>query len=156
MKSAVKDCLFADLKSEGFSLDFEAKADIGGGFECYIFSNEANVALITAESVHSRNGGDKTKMAYKHYCCQLGDDEFLEKFLELEGIIEHPNLMSGEYGELFSRLVDKVKSYGTRNADLLIMPSNSVSNPLYYKIHTHNNHENGSDPIDKLPGFQPF
>jgi len=123
MKSIVKDRLFADLKSEGFSLDFEAKADIGGGFECYIFSNEANVALITAERVHSRNGGDKTTMVYKHYCCQLGDDEFLEKFLELEGIMEQPKLLTGEYGELFSRLVDKVKSYGTRKAELLIMPS---------------------------------
>ena len=123
MKSIAKDCLFADLKSEGFNLDFEAKADIGGGFECYIFSNEVNVALITAQSIHSRNGGDKTKMVYKHYCCQLGDDEFLEKFLELEGIIKNPNLMTGEYGGLFSSLVDKVKSYGTRNAGLLIMPS---------------------------------
>jgi len=123
MKSAVKDCLFADLKSEGFSLDFEAKADIDGGFECYIFSNKANVALITAESVHSRNGGDKTTMVYKHYCCQLGDDEFLTRFLELEGIMEQPKLLTGEYDELFSRLVKKVKSYGTRDAELLIMPS---------------------------------
>ena len=123
MKSVVKDCLFAGLKSEGFSLDFEAKADIDGGFECYIFSNEAHVALITAASVHSKNGGDKAEMVYKHYCCQLGDDEFLTRFLELEGIMGYPNLLTGEYGELFSRLVDKVKSYGTRNADLLIMPS---------------------------------
>ena len=123
MKSAVKDCLFAGLKSEGFNLDFEAKADIDGGFECYIFSNEVHVTLITAESVHSKNEENKTAMVYKHYFCQLGDDEFLTRFLELEGIMEYPNLMTGEYDELFSRLVKKVKSYGTRDADLLIMPS---------------------------------
>ncbi len=120
MESLIKDCLAIGLKSKGFNLDFEAKADIDGGFECYMFSNETHVSIITGECLYAKKGGGKAKMVYKHYCCRLGDDEYLKRFLELENIMHNPSLLTGVYGGLFARLINKITSYGTKNAGRLI------------------------------------
>ena len=122
MKLELKDCLILGLKSKGFNLDFEAKADIDGGFECYMFSNGTYASIITGEIVRSRKGGGKAKMAYKHYYCQLGDDEYLKRFLESEGIMRNPSLLAGEYGGMFTGLINKVMDYGTEDAERLISP----------------------------------
>ena len=125
MESVVKDFLIIGLKSNGFTLDFEAKADLYGGFECYLFSNGKYVAIITAKNVYSEKRRGETKLVYKYYYCQMGDDEYLERFLELEGITKNPCLLAGEYGGLIIRLINKVKGYGRKNVALLIRPLNN-------------------------------
>ncbi len=125
MESVVKGFLIIGLKSNGFKLDFEAKADLYGGFECYLFSNGKYVAMITAKNVYSEKRSGGSKLVYKYYYCQLGDDEYLERFLELEGITKNPRLLAGEYGGLIIRLINKVKDYGRKNVVLLIRPLNN-------------------------------
>ena len=122
MNLELKDCLIMGLKSKGFNLEFEAQADIDGGFECYMFSNGTYASIITGGIVRSRKEGGRAKMAYKHYYCQLGDDEYLKRFLESEGIMKNPSLLAGEYGGMFTGLIRKVMDYGTEDAELRISP----------------------------------
>lgn len=124
MKLEIKECLMMGLQSKGFNLDFEAKADIGGGFECYMFSNGTDVLIITGKIARSRKGGSK-RMAYSHYYCQVGDDKYLKSFLDYEGIMRNPGLLTGEYGGLFCRLINKVMDYGTDDSELLVSPLKS-------------------------------
>ena len=125
METLLKDCLFTGLKSKGFRLDFEAKADMAEGFACYIFSNKDHVAIITSEHACSKRRCAGPKTVYRHYCCRIGDDEYLRNFLESEDIIGNLPLLNGEFGILFMTLINKVKSYGTKNAELLIRPTTS-------------------------------
>ncbi len=122
MNEVVKDCLVSGLKSKGFILDFEVRADIDGGFECYIFSDSRNVVVIMGESVRSTRRGSKVKMAYKHYYCQIGDSEYLDGILDSEDLAGNPFLQTGLYGIMFKTLINRIKSYGTKNAGSFIRP----------------------------------
>ncbi len=122
MEELIKDSLFIGLLSKGFALDFEANADIGGGYECFMFTNSTHVAVITGENVPSKTRGGRDRMAYRYYCFRFGDDRALHQFLVAEGINGNQNLFNGEYGPMFMRLINKLKSYGTRNAEILIRP----------------------------------
>ena len=120
MEDFVKKCLFEGLNSKGFQLEFEAMADIGGGYECYLFVNSSHLAVVTGENSSSRTRGGSANMVYRHYYCRFGDDQALNEILLSEGISGNRNLLNGEYGPLFLNLMNKIKSFGTRNADLLI------------------------------------
>ncbi len=117
MDQMLKDCLFIGLKSRGFDFDFEAKADISGGFECYIFSNESHVAIVTGENSAPRRKHTESDLVYSYYCCPIGDGEYLRKFLQEKDILGNLSLLNGEYGELFTALIQRVNSYGVKNAD---------------------------------------
>jgi hypothetical protein len=56
-------------------------------------------------------------MLYRYHSCKLGDDEYLRKFIEFEILMKHPSLLTGEYGEIVGRLIDKIRNYGTKSAD---------------------------------------
>ncbi len=120
MEDFVKECLFEGLNSRGFQLEFEARANIGGGFECYLFVNSSHLAVVSGENGSSRTRGGAANMVYRHYYCRFGDDQALNEILLSEGISGNQNLLNGEYGPLFINLMNKIKSFGTRNADLLI------------------------------------
>ena len=107
------------LKLKGFKLDFEAKSDVSGGFECDIFSDGNHLVIITGESVPSKTSGSNANMAYKHYYCQLGDDDYLKGFLKSGLLMKFPSALIEEYGGLFIRLINKIKSYGTKNTERL-------------------------------------
>ena len=100
------------LKSRGYHLEFKVKSVINGGFECYIFSDGKRVVIITGKCVHLVRQSVKTKMLYRYHHCQLGDMAYLEKYIESESFMKNPDLMTSEYGEMFRRLIDKIRSYG--------------------------------------------
>jgi hypothetical protein len=104
--------LIVGLEANGFTLDFEAKADIDGGFECYILSDKTHVAIITGENTFSRKKGNGQEMVYRHFFCQLGDQEYLEEFLGCIGVADNSDLLDGPYGSLFFWLINKVRQYG--------------------------------------------
>ena len=104
------------VKSKGYNLDFEAKLAINGRFECSIFSDGERVVIVMGESVRSKKSGI-TKMLYRYHSCKLGDDGYLGKFIESEILIKNPSLLTGEYGEIVGRLINKIRSYGTSSAD---------------------------------------
>jgi len=104
------------LKSKGYNLDFEVKLAINGRFECSIFSDGERVAIILGKSVRTKTSGI-TKMLYRYYSCKFGDDGYLRKFIESEILMKNPSLLTAEYGEIFGRLIDKIRSYGTKSAD---------------------------------------
>jgi len=116
MKKTARRHSNAGLKSKGYNLDFEAKSGINGSFECSIFSDGERVVVIIGESVRSKTGGI-TKMLYSYHSCKFGDDGFLRKFIESEILMKNPSLVTGEYGEIVCRLIDKIRSYGTRSVD---------------------------------------
>ncbi len=125
MKEITDPCFVKNLKSEGFVHEFEAKTDADGGFECNIFSNGEYVVIITGESVRSKTNDGKAEMAYKHYYCRLGNDDYLKRFLEYEVLMRNPGLLTQEYRGLFIRLMNKVESYGTKNFGPLAGPPDS-------------------------------
>ena len=104
------------LKSKGYNLDFEAKLAVNGRFECSIFSDGKRVVIIMGESVRSKTSSI-TKMLYSYHACRLGDDGYLRKIIESEILVKNPNLLTGEYGEIVGRLINKIRSYGTSSAD---------------------------------------
>ena len=116
MKKTARRCLDTGLKSKGYSLDFEVKLAINGRFECSLFSDGERVVIIMGESVRSKTS-DLTKMLYCYHSFKLGDDESLGKFIRSEILMKNPSLLTGEYGEISGRLIDKIRSYGTGNAD---------------------------------------
>jgi hypothetical protein len=116
MKKTARRYLDTGLKSKGYNLDFEAKSGINSRFECSIFSDGERVVVIIGESVRSKTGGI-TKMLYRYHSCKVGDDGDLRKFIESEILMKNPSLLTGEYGEIVCRLIDKIRSYGTRSAD---------------------------------------
>ena len=116
MKKTAMQYLNTDFKSKGYNLDFEAKLAINGRFECSVFSDGARVVVIIGESVRSKTGGI-TKMLYRYHSCKFGDDGYLRKLIESEILMKNPSLLTGEYGEIVCRLIDKIRSYGTRSAD---------------------------------------
>ena len=116
MKNTASWYLNTGLKSKGYNLDFEAKSGINGRFECSIFSDDERVVVIMGESVRSKTGG-VAKMLYRYHSCKFGDDGDLKKFIESEILMKNPSLLTGEYGEIVCRLIDKIRSYGTRSVD---------------------------------------
>ena len=112
MERSSGNTLDMSLKSSGYHLEFKVKSAINGGFECNIFSDGKRVVIITGKCVHMMGQGGKTKMLYKYHHCQLGDKAYLEKYLESESLMKDPDLMTSEYGEMFRRLIDKIRSYG--------------------------------------------
>ena len=118
MEFEINKYLNANPEMKGFSLEFESKAAMGGGFECYIFSNKTHVTLVTGKNGPASNG-DRSKVEYKHYCCRIGDDAYLKKFLEFECIAGNADLLPVHYAGFFTRLMDKVMSYGTKNSNVL-------------------------------------
>lgn len=119
MDEAIKECLVTGLKSKGFRLDFEAKSDIDNGFECDMFSDGKHLVIITGKGIHSEKSDEKEKMYYRQYYCQIGNDQHLKKFLDTEALIKNPSLFTGDYSELLTRLINKVKAYGTKKIELL-------------------------------------
>lgn len=117
MKKTARRCLDTGLKPKGYKLDFEAKLNINGRFECSIFSDGERVVIIMGESVRSKTNG-MTTMLYRYHSCKLGDDGYLKKFIESEILMKNPSLLTGDYGEIFGRLIDKIRNYGTGSADL--------------------------------------
>jgi len=116
MKKTARRYLNASLKSKGYNLEFEAKSGGNGRFECSIFSDGERIVVIMGESVRSKTGGI-TKMLYRYHSCKFGDDGDLREFIESEILMKNPSLLTGEYGEIVCRLIDKIRSYGTRNVD---------------------------------------
>jgi len=119
MNKAIKQCLVAGLESKGFRLDFEAKSDMDHGFECDIFSDGKHVVIITGKDTRSEKSDETEKMYYRHYYCQIGNDQHLEKFLDSEALLKNPSLFTGDYGELLTRLINKLKAYGTKKIELI-------------------------------------
>lgn len=142
----MKDCMVIGLKSKGFSLDFEAKSDIESGFECTILSDGNHIVIISGKNIFSETKGNKTKMIYTHYYCRLGDDQYLTKFLESEVFARHSILLTGEYGGLFIKLIDRVMSYGTKNVELLVRPLKN--NHLLDKRKKINQFQKGENVVD--------
>ena len=112
--------LIRNLESKGFRLDFVAKTDLDGVFEYKVFSDGTNIVILIGESTHSMKKGSKIKMAYRHYCCQIGNDEYLKRFLEYEIVMRNPSLLKKDCKGLFDRLINKIKSYGTNDFDLSV------------------------------------
>ena len=112
MEKSSRYTLDMGLRSKGYHLEFKVKSSINGGFECYIFSDGKRVVIIIGKRVHIMGRGDKTRMFYKYHYCQLGDKGYLEKFLESEILLRNPELLTGDYGEMFRRLIDKIRSFG--------------------------------------------
>jgi len=141
MEFSDENYLNRSLESEGFSLDFVTKTYLDGVFECKIFSDGTNVVILTGESIHSEQEGRDIKMAYRHYCCQIGNDEYLKRFLEYEVVMRNPGLLKGDYKGLFDRLINKIRSYGTKDIDLSIrtLEVDSLSN---YCKEPKNRHKN--------------
>jgi|GEM_PF-6392088 hypothetical protein len=117
MKIAEIKCLAKGLDLRDFNLDFEAKADLDGGFECNIFSNDKHVVIVTGKGDGSKTGDNKKSMQYSHCSCKIGDDRHLTSFLESADIIKDRGLLTGEYGSMFLSLISKVTSYGTRDTE---------------------------------------
>ena len=117
MRVAEIQCLANGLDLRDFNLDFEAKADLDGGFECNIFSNDKHVVIVTGKGEDSKTGDNKKSMRYSHCSCQIGDDRHLTGFLESADIIKDRRLLTGEYGSMFLSLISKVTSYGTRDTE---------------------------------------
>jgi len=82
----------------------------------YFFVKLQFISVILGESVRSKTGGI-TKMLYRYHSCKFGDDGDLREFIESEILMKNPSLLTGEYGEIVCRLIDKIRSYGTRNVD---------------------------------------
>ncbi len=120
METTDYNLLNRDLESKGFSLDFVAKTDLDGVFEYKVFSDGTNVVILTGEGTHSMKDGGKIKMAYRHYCCQIGNDEYLKRFLEYEIVMRNPSLLKNDCKGLFDRFINKIKSYGTKDINLSI------------------------------------
>jgi len=135
MKKSSRYTLDMGLRSKGYHLEFKVKSSINGGFECNIFSDGTRVVIIMGKRVHIMGQGGKTKMFYKYHCCQLGDKEYLEKFLESETIMRSPEQMSDEYGEMFRRLIDKIRSYGKMDLDSEGYGKTMNSRPMTGKVY---------------------
>ncbi len=141
MENTDDNILNRDLESKGFSLNFVAKTDLDGVFECKIFSDGTDVVILTGESTHSMKEGGTIKMAYRHYCCRIGNDEYLKRFLEYEIVMRNPSLLKNECKGLLDRLINKIKSYGTDDMDLSIQvveDGNSINNDTVLKKHRKN------------------
>lgn len=134
MENEGKKITNRSLESKGLSLDFVAKTDLDGVFECKLFSDGTNVVILTGESTHSKKEGGKIKMAYRHYCCQIGNDEYLKRFLEYEIIMRNPGLLRGDYKGLLDRLIQKIKSFGTKDLDLSIRALEDDSSTNYDNV----------------------
>jgi hypothetical protein len=117
MKVAEIQYLANGLDLRDFNLDFEAKADLDGGFECNIFSNDNHVVIVTGKGEDSKTDDNNKRMKYRHYSCQIGDDRYLKSVLESADIIKDQGLLTGEYGSMFISLISKVNSYGTRDTE---------------------------------------
>jgi hypothetical protein len=46
----------------------------------------------------------------------VGDDRYLTQLIDFEILKKNPSLLTGEYAEIFYRLADKLRDYGTRHA----------------------------------------
>ncbi len=137
METFLKDCLMIGLKSKGFNLDFEAKANINGGFECYIFTEGNHVAIVTGRRMRSKSKGVGPQMAYKTYFCPLGDDEYLRHVLESENIGKDSRMMNGIHRGLFKSLHEKVKSYGSSHSALKTPHPHHVAQDTVFSINNH-------------------
>jgi len=120
MAFEINKYLNANPEMKGFRLEFESRADLDGGFECYIFANGTHVSFVTGKGAYS-TGVNGSGVKYRHYYCRIGDDAYLKKFLEVEGIMDNPPRLRGDYGAFFFRLIDKVMSYGTGNKKVMPM-----------------------------------
>ena len=116
MRKTARRCLDTGFKSKGYNLDFEVRLNLNGRFECSIFSDGERVVIITGESVRSKTSG-MAKMLYRYRSCKLGDHGYLKRFIEAEILMKNPSRLTGEYGEVFGSLIDKIRSYGKGNAD---------------------------------------
>ena len=131
MKATERQRLVNGLDLKNFNLDFKAKADLGGGFECNIFSNNQYVVIVTGKAENAKKGGKNKSMEYSHYFCEIGDDryltDFIESFLESMDIIRNPGLLTGEYGSMLNSLISKVNSYGIKDAEQMNSPLKNCS-----------------------------
>ena len=102
------------FRTKGYCLDFEARLNINGGVEYRIFSDGERIVVIRGESVRSKRNG-VSGMLYEYHSCKLGDSGHLEKIIKSEILRRNSHLLAGEYGEVFSKLVDKIRSYGAKS-----------------------------------------
>ncbi len=138
MENTTDSLQYKNLESKGFRLDFVVKKDLDGVFECKIFSDGTNLVIITGESTHSMNEGSEIQMAYRYYCCQIGNNEYLKRFLEYEIVMRNPSLLKKDCKGLSHRLITKIKSYGTKDIDLSVQAfedGSSTNNDTVVKEH---------------------
>ncbi|SPD74466.1 hypothetical protein PITCH_A230152 [uncultured Desulfobacterium sp.] len=116
MNAAEKQILENGLDLSSFNLDFRAKADLEGGFECNIFSTDKDLLIVTGKNVCPKTGTLNKRMKYRHFACRIGEESNLADFLDSEGITKEPEVINGEYGGLFTGIISKLDSYGTTDA----------------------------------------
>lgn len=121
------------FKTKGYNLDFEAMLNINGGVEYRIFSDGENVVIIMGESARARTGNG-SGVLYHYHCCKIGDNGYLEKVINSEILIKKPYLLADEYREVFSSLIDKIRSYGARDTASSDYHSNANPCPKNRKI----------------------
>ena len=125
--------LNAGFRTKGYHLDFEAMLNINGGVEYRIFSDGESVVILKGEFALAKRG-DGSGVLYHYHCCKIGDNAYLEKIIKSENLMKNSYLLAGEYREVFSRLTDKIRSYGARNTASTDYHSNANPGPKNRKI----------------------